>query len=131
MTPHRWRILNGYLPIAYISGPMSHHPMKNQPAFNKAESWLRSKGYEVINPCNKPGEILTREATEEEYLGFMKQDICSILYDQGGIDEMWMLPGWHKSKGAVFEFALAKFFKIPIKHIPPEVLHEEKNNKAV
>jgi len=56
--------------LIYISGGMTGYPMKNKPMFDKAEVYLKSKGYSTINPAAKPNEILDRNATE---------NICYII----------------------------------------------------
>lgn len=113
----------------YISGPMTGYPMKNKELFDLAEAYLQDKGYEVVNPAAKTNEILNRDATEEEYLSFMAQDIFEILYKDGGVDEIYVLPKWHESKGAIFEVSVAAFFKIPIHGIKMEDLNEFKRRR--
>ena len=100
----------------YISGPMTGYPMKNKELFDLAEAYLQSKGYDTVNPAAKPNEILDRDATPEEYLVYMKQDIYEILYKNGGVDELWLLPWWGESKGALFECKIAEFFNLKIQY---------------
>ena len=106
----------------YVSGAMTGVPMKNKPAFDAAQHWLELQGYLVINPTNKPNEILTREATPEEYYAFMRQDIYDILYKDGGVQEIWFLPGWEKSRGARYEMHTAKICGLKIKFVPQDVI---------
>jgi len=105
---------------------MTGIPMKNKPMFDRAERYLKKKGYDVINPASKPSEILNRDATEEEYTAYMKEDIYEILFHWGGVDEIWTLPDWFLSKGAAFEVYVGNFFNIPIKHLPEGDLNERK-----
>lgn len=110
----------------YISGPMSGYKLKNKPMFDLAEAWLRKQGYDPVNPAAKSNEILDRNATEEEYLQFMRQDVYEILFNKGGVKEIWMLPGWSHSRGAYFEYRVATFFYIPIKFISEEAFRNDK-----
>ena len=73
---------------------------------------MDSDPYNIFR-ANVDERHLITEATEKEYLNFMRQDIFQILYNSGGVDEMCMLPGWRQSRGAMFEYRVAKFFKIP------------------
>ena len=112
--------------LVYVSGGMSGIPLQNKPMFDKAEDYLRRKGYMVITPAAKPNEILDRTATEKEYLAFMREDIYAILYKNGGVNEIWTLPNWRNSRGAKFEVLVGKFFNIPIKHLTKGQLYESK-----
>ncbi len=110
---------------------MSGVPLKNKPLFDLAQKYLESKGYDVNNPAAKPNEILDREATEDEYLSFMKEDVFAILYKEGGVNEIWTLPDWWNSKGARFEILIGQFFKLPIQHLDMEELNEFKKKKRI
>jgi len=105
----------------YISGQMTGIPMKNKPMFDIAEAWLKNNGYDPVNPTCKPGEILDRDVTEEEYLKFMRQDVYEILYNKGGVEEIWFLPHWFESRGSIFEYRVALFFGIKTKLIPKQI----------
>jgi len=96
---------------------MTGYPMKNKEMFDAAQSYLEAQGFEVINPCNKESEILDRDSNEEEYLKYMREDIFAILFDRGGINQIWTLPDWWNSRGAKFEVFIAQFFRIPINHL--------------
>ncbi len=125
----------------YISGPMSGYEFKNKPAFDRAERWLLSKGYQnIVNPTAKPSEIFDHEATRDEYLAYMREDVFEILFNvpgippelkrrmikHGGVDEVWTLKNWWKSKGATFEVAIAEFFELGIKYFVKEILNDNR-----
>lgn len=133
MSAKKFKKMESYLhkKRIYISGAMTGIPMKNKPMFDKAERYLRKKGYGVINPASKPSEILDRDATEKEYLAYMKEDVYVILYNKGGVDEVWTLPNWWQSRGAVFECYVANFFGISIEHLTEENLNGSKKKRRV
>jgi hypothetical protein len=88
----------------YIAGPITGKPNYNQVAFLYAKTKLQAKGYEVISPLEivEPGQL--------PWESYMKKDI-PILID---CDEVYMLKGWNKSKGAALEHSLALNLNIPI-----------------
>ena len=83
---------------AYISGPMSNLPEFNYPAFHAAAAQLRSEGLEVVNPAE-----LTEPAEHLEWHHYMRADIKALM----DCDVVYVLDGWHESKGARIEVNLA------------------------
>lgn len=85
----------------YISGPITG-TTDYMERFEKAESYLKSKGYSVVNPA-KVNAQRPEDTTYEEYMkmSFTMLDMCEYIY---------MLDGWHKSTGANRElgYAMAK-----------------------
>lgn len=83
----------------YLSGPMTGLPEFNYPRFHEVTQKLREKGHIVYNPAEFPhhGSFPIRQAFAE-YTAF----ICNRA------DTMVMLDGWHGSKGAKAEHALAE-----------------------
>ena len=81
----------------YISGPMSGLPQCNFPAFHAAAARLRDQGYTVVNPAEFGEES---GKTWEQY---MRQDIKALC----DCDTIYLLPGWHESKGAQLELHIA------------------------
>lgn len=85
----------------YISGPITG-TTDYMERFEKAENYLKSKGYSVVNPA-KVNAQMPEDTTYEEYMkmSFTMLDMCQYIY---------MLDGWHKSTGANRElgYAMAK-----------------------
>lgn len=85
----------------YISGPITG-TTDYMERFEKAESYLKSKGYSVVNPA-KVNAQMPEDTSYEEYMkmSFTMLDMCQYIY---------MLEGWHKSTGANRElgYAMAK-----------------------
>lgn len=82
----------------YIAGPMSGIADYNYPAFNKVADQLRALGvYEVENPAENP----TPECGT--WLGYMRLAIPQLMR----CDEVVLLPGWGRSRGARTEYNLA------------------------
>lgn len=97
----------------YIAGPMTGYPEYNFPAFDEAAAHLRSLGHEVFSPADNDREngfdATGLEGHEAEQQGFnlrraLKQDL-SWICDHA--DALAVLHGWHRSKGALTETALA------------------------
>lgn len=78
----------------YISGPMTGKPNFNKQAFTEAEHYLKSLGYDVVNPHNYP---------VNKYEVCMKRDIALLI----NCDAIYLLEGWSKSRGAKTEYAVA------------------------
>lgn len=81
----------------YIAGPMTGLPALNFPAFHAAAAKLRADGYEVVNPA---------EINSDPNAGWnacMRQDIAQLVT----CDEIALLPGWERSRGATIEARLA------------------------
>lgn len=91
----------------YLAGPMRGIPEFNFPQFHSAAAWLRGQGYEVFNPAEHDAQD-----TEARY----SVDPLGVAREVFGRDTAWIcaqadavatLPGWHNSKGAKAEVALA------------------------
>lgn len=95
--------------LVYLSGPMTHLPFYNWPAFHEAAATLRERGYPVISPAEldvvrgieppadgapPPGDQLD---------GLLAEDIRHVT----NCDLVVCLPGWEDSGGATFEVAVA------------------------
>lgn len=81
----------------YIAGPMTGLPEFNYPAFNAKAAELRAMGYEVENPAENP------EPECKSWQGYMRMSLHQIAQ----CDSVYMLPGWHNSKGARLEYQIA------------------------
>lgn len=103
----------------YLAGPMTGLPDYNFPAFDKAAAILTAQGHEVFNPAQNDRDhgfdATGLEGHEAERLGFslrraLKQDL-SWICDHA--EAVAVLDGWHRSKGALTETALAVALGIP------------------
>lgn len=83
----------------YISGPITGTDDYME-RFARAEEYLKSKGYEVINPA-KVNSMMPESTTWEEY---MEMSLCML----GLCDAVYFLKGWEKSRGAMVEFMTAR-----------------------
>lgn len=79
----------------YLSGPMSDLPDNNYPAFHAAAAHLRAEGHHVENPAENP--------PQESWAAYMRVALTQMLT----CDEVYLLPGWEKSSGAVWEASIA------------------------
>ena len=86
--------------MTYISGPMSNCENLNREEFQRVENLLKAKGYNVINP-HKLGH------KTDNWIICMKTDIVALMK----CDSIYMLKGWHRSKGAKLEFFIAWILK--------------------
>jgi hypothetical protein len=96
----------------YICGPISGLPDGNKEAFKNAEDWLRRLGMFPINPHVLCIDIVrSHKGTDAElWTKCMKRDISFML----DCDYVVLLPGWHKSRGAIVEINTASAVGIPV-----------------
>lgn len=107
----------------YIAGPMTGIPHFNFPAFDAAAAKLRELGYDVVSPAELDDET-DRDAALKSPDGsalsygnaqgsgvkktwgeFLARDVK--LLSDGGIEAVFVLPGWRKSRGARLETFVA------------------------
>lgn len=104
----------------YISGPMTGIPEFNFPAFFEAEGRLAALGWDPVNPAQKDREngLDARGLTGTESPDSLGFDLrAALLWDLEQVSEsavVAVLPGWHRSKGAQSEVALAIALGIPV-----------------
>jgi len=79
----------------YLAGPMRGIPDYNKPAFRKAATFLRGRGYAVVNPHD-----LDEDSPEYDFTSCMKRDLPILIQE---CDEIAVLPGWRNSEGARLE----------------------------
>lgn len=112
----------------YLAGAMRGHPNLNFPAFNEAEKFLNSDGWEVINPAavdwehdeswttNDPNVADENyEITTADCRRVVRRDVNYLLsLRRENNDALIMLPGWETSIGATAEYQIALWLKLPI-----------------
>lgn len=89
------------MPVVYIAGPVTGMPDLNFPAFNAEAARLRGLGFEVENPADNQKE--TSDPHSRTWLFWMRMDLVRLSRS----DWLFMLPGWHRSRGALIEHRLA------------------------
>jgi Domain of unknown function (DUF4406) len=118
----------------YISGPMTGFPKFNVPAFEAATAELRAKGYEVVSPVEMDGDdgisdhvnastdgnIAALVAKTGVTYGDMLSRDVKVIFDNG-IQGIFVLPGWEKSKGAKMEVFVGLLKGIPILEVGTEL----------
>lgn len=100
---------------AYIAGPLRGDLPGNVAQMDRAAAFLRSLGWNVVNPCDldrgdgfDPAEGLPPGTTFDDV---MRRDLAALA----DCDTIVMLPGWEKSEGArkemmaALEMGLRKF----------------------
>lgn len=97
----------------YISGPITD-TNDYMERFAKAQEYLESKGFSVVNPA-LVNSNLPDDTTYEEYMkmSFTMLDMC---------DHIYMLRGYETSKGALKELARAR---IKAKARPIRILYQD------
>lgn len=107
----------------YLSGPMSGIPQFNLPAFEEATAELRRRGHEVISPIEEDirsgldkNDLLKSDGTMNSFTQTwgecLARDVRTLA--DGGIEELWVLPRWERSKGARLEVFLALLLGVRI-----------------
>jgi hypothetical protein len=104
----------------YIAGPMRGYDKLNFPAFDAARDRFLSMGWHVISPADidRAGgghENETPETIAEKTQEYVYRDVMALMLigcTVGGA--IAMLPGWHKSTGAVAEFFDSRWLDLTI-----------------
>lgn len=103
----------------YMAGPMTGIPQFNFPAFDRAASDLRARGYEIVSPAelddpvdraaalaSPDGSALSYGTGVKKSWGeFLARDVKLIADD--GIEGVVVLTGWENSRGARLETFVA------------------------
>lgn len=84
----------------YLSGGMTGIKDNNFPLFNMVAAELRSYGHDVLNPA----ELDANEDLTKEWSFYLRRDIKHLM----DCDDIAMLPGWEKSRGAKLEKYIAE-----------------------
>lgn len=102
----------------YLSGPMTGLPDFNKPAFDAYAEKFRAKGFRVLSPPELDGGDTT-----QPYDFYIRRDVRVLIEE--GVDRIYMMPGWHKSKGAQLEKHVAELCGIGIYDAETEQPWEE------
>lgn len=103
----------------YISGKITGlSRTEYMTKFNKAEEYLKTKGYEVINPARTNG-TLPESTTYDQYM-----DMSMLLLSM--CDTIFLLDNWMDSKGAKKEFQVANANNLEIMFETIERVNDEK-----
>jgi len=106
----------------YIAGAMRNNIYYNFPNFFKAEIYLRSFGYVVVNPAKLSMECgiipfiypwthdWSKEPNESDIIKTVERDLTNLLK----CDAIYLLRGWDKSIGARAEKAVAEWLNLEI-----------------
>ena len=84
----------------YISGPISSHPDGNQSAFYAAATRIVEEGNIPVNPH----DVCYLMPPGSTWLYYMRVDIKALV----NCDEIYMLRGWWRSRGARLEWLIAR-----------------------
>lgn len=102
-----------FMPISYISGPMSGYPDWNKERFAEVERIIKSEFYDrtVINPVT----LDEQSGTEHGEWGgeIAKRDLKAVMSS----DEVILFDDWTNSRGATDEAYIASICGIPIKEL--------------
>lgn len=103
-------------PTIYLSGPMTGIPEYNYPEFRRYAEKYRAEGFTVVSPHemdeadgSAPGPD---GALKMPYTEYLRRDVAKLA--QPGIDRMYLMPGWQKSRGANLEKHVAESIGIAL-----------------
>jgi hypothetical protein len=98
-------------PLLYLLGPMAGYLDYNRPAFHKWAKFLRSEGFDVINPA----EIDDAMGDEKVYTEYYARDLPFLSKVSGAA----AMPGWRQSKGASAEaYIIGVLLERPVYALP-------------
>lgn len=92
----------------YISGPISGKPDGNKAAFFAEDDAILQRGEWPLNPHRIGTRIIN--GTWCDYMRLCVAELCRA-------DKVRMLPGWIFSRGARWEWIIAKMLRIPIEYV--------------
>lgn len=90
----------------YISGQITGIEQQASAIFSAAETFLREKGFEPVNPMK------LNHANAEKWEDFMRVDIKHLV----DCDAIYMLSNHSKSSGAKLELHIATHLKMTVFH---------------
>lgn len=100
----------------YISGPITANKEHYRECFSAAVDFLKSKGYDVIDPSIDDYTEAVKSAgiedvwSKEAWVYYLQRDINIVA----NCDGIYLLKGWEESNGATVELAVAKHCNIPV-----------------
>jgi hypothetical protein len=105
----------------YIAGPMRGHKHYNFPAFDAAAERLRRLGFEPVSPADAdralgfdpmtlPDDHDWNTLPEGWDIREVAKRCCDAVI---GCNGLYVLDGWKDSVGAISEFFLAEWLKLP------------------
>ena len=94
----------------YLSGPMSGLPDFNYPAFHATAKRLRALGHTVLNPAEVDELHNPTPGTHQPWHWYMRHALRMIA----DAEEVVVLDGWSKSRGALEEVRIAGMLDIPV-----------------
>jgi len=96
--------------VLYLAGPMTGLEEYNYPAFHQAAKDLRGQNFEVCNPAEEHDgdQSLPRQV-------YMRSALENLLKAEAIV----MLPGWQRSRGAIFELQVAAALELDIRRYVP------------
>lgn len=89
--------------LVYCSGPMSHRPNHNFPAFHAAAKRLEAAGIQVLDPAKLDEET---DTSDWVWADFIRRDLRLLCGDD--IRGIAVLDNWQLSRGAVEEVHLVR-----------------------
>lgn len=104
----------------YLAGEITTDPDGYKERFAKAASDLRSRGYEVVDPCELDSPEESLEALSDPYGDKYEELLARDLkiIEDPRIEAVVVLPGWSCSKGANREVAKARELGKPVLSYP-------------
>lgn len=98
----------------YLAGPMTGLPDFNFPEFNRVAKIMRDAGYTVSNPAEINANV------GASWADCLRRDIPELLKCEG----IYLLTGWHNSKGAKLEYHITQQLGMQIEFQSPTGLFE-------
>lgn len=100
----------------YIAGPMSGIPDHNYPEFDRVAAVLRSEGHTVHSPADMSRDVghapnPDGSISETDWQSCLRMDLIRVLESA---DAIYVLKGWHMSRGAKLEVLIAQSVGIPV-----------------
>lgn len=102
----------------YISGQITGIENQATAIFEAAETFLRAKGFDPVNPMKLPHNH------DQRWESFMKEDLIELMK----CDCIYMLSNFSKSDGAKLELHNATWLKMAVFHEEYNWMLDKKDN---